>query len=201
MQFPLVQTFWEGETFRCLGAAVRTKRKAVLFFKVYAIALYVEADRAAKEFNLRDGGGFLKDDNDFCDAIVDGAFHKVLQLTMVRDVTTEDFVEAIDDSLRPSMEFRGELGALDEFSSYMMTQQLNRDVSTLLFWNVKGFLDVAVLPSTINEFSKVEPGTRVSSSALSRGLFELYLGANSIVPKAKKEWAAGSRKILASVKE
>ena len=50
--------------------------------QVYAIALYVEAAKAAKELKIRDRGDFFKDadQSSFCDAIMDGAFDKVLQV-------------------------------------------------------------------------------------------------------------------------
>lgn len=37
-----------------------------------------QADRCAKELGVRERGGFFEKDGDFCDAIVDGAFNKVL---------------------------------------------------------------------------------------------------------------------------
>jgi len=50
--------------------------------QVYAIALYVEPAKAARELKLRDRGDFFVDaDPDvFCDAILDGAFDKILQV-------------------------------------------------------------------------------------------------------------------------
>jgi hypothetical protein len=45
---------------------------------VYAVALYVEGEPAAKELGIRARGGFFESDDDFCAAIVDGAFNKAL---------------------------------------------------------------------------------------------------------------------------
>jgi hypothetical protein len=45
---------------------------------VYSVAAYVEADKAAKELGVRERGGFFETDGDFCDALLDGAFHKAL---------------------------------------------------------------------------------------------------------------------------
>lgn len=45
---------------------------------VYSAALYVEADRCAKELGIRQRGGFFENDDDFCSAILDGAFSKAL---------------------------------------------------------------------------------------------------------------------------
>lgn len=46
--------------------------------QVYSVAAYVEADRAAKELGLRQRGGFFDTDDDYGQAIIDGAFNKAL---------------------------------------------------------------------------------------------------------------------------
>jgi hypothetical protein len=48
--------------------------------QVYAVALYVEAEKASKELGVRDRGGFFENDDDFCSALVDGGFIKLLQV-------------------------------------------------------------------------------------------------------------------------
>lgn len=49
-----------------------------LHLQLYSVALYVEGDLAAKELGIRSRGGFFETDDDFCSALVDGAFEKVL---------------------------------------------------------------------------------------------------------------------------
>lgn len=51
--------------------------------QVYAVALYVEAELCAKELGIRYRGGFFENDDDFCSAIVDGAFNKNLVVSSV----------------------------------------------------------------------------------------------------------------------
>lgn len=46
--------------------------------QVYAVALYVEGETAAKELGIRYRGGFFETDDDYCSALVDGAFSKTL---------------------------------------------------------------------------------------------------------------------------
>lgn len=46
--------------------------------QLYSVALYVEGELAAKELGIRYRGGFFETDGDYCSAIVDGAFEKVL---------------------------------------------------------------------------------------------------------------------------
>ncbi len=42
------------------------------------MSVYVEADKCAKELGVRERGGFFANDDDFCSAILDGAFKKAL---------------------------------------------------------------------------------------------------------------------------
>jgi hypothetical protein len=50
---------------------------------VYSVAAYVEADRCAKELGVRSRGGFFGQDatDDFCSALMDGAFNKALTVS------------------------------------------------------------------------------------------------------------------------
>lgn len=62
-----------------MGAGARTKKIALFNVKVYAITLYVEAEKAARELGIRKRGGFFDDDNDddYALALADGGFDKV----------------------------------------------------------------------------------------------------------------------------
>ena len=68
---------------------------------MYAVALYVEALKAAKELGIRDRGGFFKDapDDDFSTAILDGAFDKLLQVQLVRKIEGSQFYEVFVEML------------------------------------------------------------------------------------------------------
>lgn len=48
--------------------------------QVYSVGLYVEAEKAAKELGIRYRGGFFEADADYCQAVLDGAFSKVLRV-------------------------------------------------------------------------------------------------------------------------
>ena len=63
--------------------------------QVYAVTLYVEADRAAKELGIRSRGGFFADASadDYAIAVSDGAFAKVLQVQLVRKVNGPQFYQ------------------------------------------------------------------------------------------------------------
>lgn len=68
--------------------------------QIYAVALYVEAMKAARELGIRDRGGFFKDapDEDYTTAIVDGAFDKLLQVQLVRKIEGSQFYEVLHGS-------------------------------------------------------------------------------------------------------
>jgi hypothetical protein len=59
--------------------------------QVYAVTLYVEAEKAAKELGVRSRGGFFESDDDFAQALTDGAFNKALQVQLVRDIDGKTF--------------------------------------------------------------------------------------------------------------
>ena len=63
--------------------------------QVYAVTLYVEAERAAKELGIRSRGGFFDDAavDDYALALSDGAFAKVLQVQLVRKVEGPQFYQ------------------------------------------------------------------------------------------------------------
>lgn len=85
----------------------------------------MEAAKAAKELKIRDRGDFFKDadSSTFCDAIIDGAFHKALQvfrywlilffdafqIVLVRNITSDQFLDAIEDAIGPRIRFIGTL--------------------------------------------------------------------------------------------
>jgi hypothetical protein len=54
--------------------------------QVYTVALYVEAELAAKELGIRYRGGFFENDDDFCQAIVDGAFTKTMVVSHLQQI-------------------------------------------------------------------------------------------------------------------
>ena len=60
---------------------------------MYAITLYVEGGRAARELGVRKRGGFFQDagTEEYADALVDGAFSKLIQVQLVRNVDGDTF--------------------------------------------------------------------------------------------------------------
>ncbi|KXZ47492.1 hypothetical protein GPECTOR_35g930 [Gonium pectorale] len=191
----------QGEPYRCLGAATRSKTIVFVSVKVYSVAAYVEADKAAKELGVRQRGGFFSDDADYTTAILDGAFNKVIALRLVRDVTGEQFAEAINKSLLPRMQLAGDTASLDTFNNYFNSKSLVTGSEVVLLWNHHaGELEVLVTPPVTapQEYGQAKPEIRISSLALCRGLFELFLGEKPVVPEARTEWIKGAKTLLES---
>lgn len=182
-----------GEETRALGAGVRNKKIAFLNVKVYAVALYVEAAKAAHELGVRDRGGYFENDDDFTSALVDGAFIKALQIEMVRDVDGSTFVEALEEALRPRMALAGDLSSLEKLRDYFINaKKMTKGTKIVLLYRTDATLDVTK--------DLEEPPLSIASPTLCRALFEVYLGESSVVPEARKEWAKGARALLESEK-
>lgn len=77
------------------GTAAKAVFTDKALVQIYAVALYVEALKAARELGIRDRGGFFKDapDEDFTTAVIDGAFDKLLQVQLVRKIDGSQFYE------------------------------------------------------------------------------------------------------------
>eukprot|EP00951_Prasinocladus_malaysianus_P015139 scaffold115899_cov33-Prasinocladus_malaysianus.AAC.1 len=109
---------------------------------------YVEAEKAAHELGVRYRGGFFETDQDFCDAIMDGAFNKAIQvcrhsgphmlscvwvyntlhshfdldllafLTILRDNVGEQIADAIEEAVAPRMRLMQQTSVLEDFINY-----------------------------------------------------------------------------------
>ncbi|PNH03324.1 hypothetical protein TSOC_010632 [Tetrabaena socialis] len=196
----LAQKYWQGEPYRCLGAATRLKKIAFFNVQIYSIAAYVEADRAAKELGVRERGGFFETDDDYCSALLDGAFNKVISLHLTRDITGEQFTDAINKTLLPRMQLAGDTASLDIFNNYFNSKSLGKDCEVLLLWSMAGDLELLVTPPVTEpyEYDTAKPELRISSAALGRGLFELFLGSTPVVPGARAEWVKGAKLLVES---
>lgn len=200
IEFPLVNEFWAGETYRSVGAGARSKKIAFINVKVYAVTVYVEAEKAAKELGVRQRGGFFDDnkDDDYALALVDGAFDKVVQIEMARSVDGATFVEALNEALEPRMRLMGEMTTLEQFKLFFMGKTIDKGSNIILLWRQPDSLEMTITTDKSQDFSKAIPDLVLSSAGLCRALFEVYLGAASVVPEAKGVWARGARGLLES---
>ena len=67
----------------CQAVCLKTCWCCFLFLQLYSVALYVEGELAAKELGIRHRGGFFESDDDYCSALVDGAFEKILVVRLL----------------------------------------------------------------------------------------------------------------------
>eukprot|EP01023_Acetabularia_acetabulum_P067578 TRINITY_DN9350_c1_g1_i1.p2 TRINITY_DN9350_c1_g1~~TRINITY_DN9350_c1_g1_i1.p2 ORF type:complete len:282 (+),score=53.59 TRINITY_DN9350_c1_g1_i1:250-1095(+) len=204
VEFPLVRQFWAGDKCRCLGAAERIKQILILKAKVYAVSLYVESELAARELGVRSRGGYFdaNQDQEYCDAILDGAFVKCVILHMVRSVDGQAIFGALDEALRPRLQVTGELGKLQELQQIFEGSQFEDGDEVLLMWLLDGTLNVHINKASSktnrhpDEFSKISPQHTIQPSGMTRALFEVYLGQNGVIPQARAAWAQGARVLL-----
>eukprot|EP00879_Flechtneria_rotunda_P020837 GHRR01021938.1.p1 GENE.GHRR01021938.1~~GHRR01021938.1.p1 ORF type:complete len:213 (+),score=70.97 GHRR01021938.1:638-1276(+) len=191
----------EGDEFRCLGSGMRAKQVLMMKAQVYSVALYVEAELAAKELGIRYRGGFFENDDDFCQAIVDGAFNKVLLFQMLRDIEGRQFADAVKDKLGPRIQLTGATAALDTFVGFLVDEKLTKGTQVHIMWTKAGDLEVVVLtPDAVasTNLQSLAPKNRLRSEGFARALFELFLGGGSLVADARPVWAAGARELLDS---
>lgn len=195
-EFPLGQTFWFGEQMRCLGAGTRVKKVLLFNAKVYSVALYVEGTKAAKELGIRDRGGFFENEDDYCQAILDGAQNKALVIRLLRDVDGPTFAEALEESLAPRMQLIGDMGSLAAFKTFFDDKSLTNETEIVIFWSMAGDIQVAISPSPQETYTSIKPPLTINSGAMARALFELYLGSSAVVPEARKAWVQGVKNLL-----
>jgi len=208
-EYPMVTRLWAGEEYRSLGAG--SLSTSWLFFfssSVYAITAYVEAEKAAKELGVRYRGGFFETEQDFCDAIMDGAFGKAFQITMLKDGLNEEIATAIEEAIAPRMRLMQQGSVMDEFLGYWRSraEAMGKGSNVVLFFTQTGTLNMAVksaaegdeeISGNVNWLSMV-PEKAIESPALFRALLEVWLGENGVVPAVKPIFAAGAKALLES---
>jgi ATP-dependent RNA helicase DHX36 len=197
---------------KCLGCGVRQKKIAIINVKVYAVAMYVDAEACKK--TLLEGSTLL-----------DGNFHKALLVQLVRNVDGKTFWEALDAALVPRIREiatnmataedadgnfmasvaeaaeAAEEAALDgvrELREMFSGANLKKDSRVLINWkpggrsmtSVTGFegtLEVGVVGGDVT--------VELKSMELARALFDVYLGDAPVSPGAKSDIEAGARKL------
>eukprot|EP00191_Tetraselmis_sp_GSL018_P003071 CAMPEP_0177600390 /NCGR_PEP_ID=MMETSP0419_2-20121207/13595_1 /TAXON_ID=582737 /ORGANISM="Tetraselmis sp., Strain GSL018" /LENGTH=292 /DNA_ID=CAMNT_0019093375 /DNA_START=77 /DNA_END=955 /DNA_ORIENTATION=- len=206
-EYPTVQRFWAGEDCRSLGASVRSKSFFLFNVNVYSLTCYVEAAKAAKELGVRYRGGFFETEQDFCDAIMDGAFVKAIQLTILRSNAGSQVADAIEEAIAPRMRMMQQSATLEEFAGFFRerSEAITKGTNVLLLVTPTGTLNVAIRQRADPEQITGEvdwlggvPDKVIESPGLCRALLEVWLGENSVTPGAKPVFAAGARALLES---
>ncbi len=150
-----MQTFWEGGECANLGFGTRTKKIGFIGFKVpwhltvfgaftqdliygvcvqvYNVALYVEADPAKATLQLSDPST-----DSVCSALLNGQFQKVLQIHMLRDVTSTQFKDGLRENLVPNLKKYGGDEHLETFMDFFSDKKIGNGSEIPLLWSGNG---------------------------------------------------------------
>jgi hypothetical protein len=164
----------EGHTLT--GVAVR--EKTIFAVDVYACGHYVRAEDARKE--LADWKGKkvreLLDDDGFRKKLVTPGFARTLRLHMARDVSSEDFNEAFEESLKPRVKklvedgVTGAMEDIDKLKGLFTLDELVEDTKLDFTW--KG--NKLTVAMNVKELGSIE------SDALCRAMWDIYFGDDPI---------------------
>jgi len=196
VSFPATSRFGDSANMACLGVGHRAKKIAFIEVKVYAVAVFADADKAVADAAERARSGGLDTDDACAEAFLSGQYDKVLQLELVRDVDGETFGDAIRKSLEAPVTAMGEASALEEFKAFFLGRKLSRGTNVVLRWRPEGALEVSVEPGQV-DWSSVKAGLRISSAGMSRALFGVFVGSGTTVPEARRAAVAGIRALTA----
>ena len=167
-----------NETLTFVGCGDR--KKAIIgpvAVNVYAVGLYVDADAAKGDAPaiLRSGAQAA------ARALQQGEYTKALKIIMARSVASDNIGNALAEALEPKV--KGP--ELAEFKAFFAgLDKLNKG-DQIVFSQVGSALKVQV-PTGTTEFA---------SPALSRAMFDIYLGDSPVSPNGKQAMAEGLIKL------
>jgi hypothetical protein len=197
--FDRLKNFRNGARCTTLGTGVRIKRFALAPFKVYAFSLYVDSNLALPF--LKSACKASDGDESIAAALLtpgpEAGFTRAVQVQLVRSITGKQFVEALDETVKPAMHHDPQ--TLDDFYTFFQSRRLDAGDGFVLLWSpeVKGALHVLVGPSaSLPDLSKVTPDAVFPSDDLARALFTNYLGPRPINAKAKAAFIEGARTLM-----
>jgi hypothetical protein len=161
---------------RITGMAAR--EKTMFAIDIYACGHYVDADEARAELWKWKGktADELADDDDFRKKLVTPGFGRTLRLHLARDLDTEDFNEAFDDSLDPRVRKLvkdGVSGALEDIrklKGFFKAEELFEGTKIDLTW----------IGSTLHVAQDVKQLGTIESDALCRAMWDIYFGDDPI---------------------
>ena len=104
--------------------------------QVYNVALYVEADPAKATLHFPD-----QNVNSVCDTLCNGKFRKVLQIHMLRDVTSQQFKDGLRENLVPNLKKYGGSEYLETFMDFLNDKKIGKGSEIPLLWSGKCLAD------------------------------------------------------------
>lgn len=168
------------------GVAVR--EKTIFKVDVYACGHYVRAEDARKELAEWAGKSAkeLVADDDFRKKLVAPGFARTLRLHMARDVSSEDFNDAFEESLKPRMEklieggVGGKLEDLATMKGLFTLDELTEGTKLDFTWKGKT-LTIAMDAKKLGA---------IESDALCRSMWDIYFGDDPIQDEFPKKLCA-----------
>ncbi|PRW33697.1 chalcone isomerase [Chlorella sorokiniana] len=186
--FPAQQAFWKNGMLTCVGAGVRVKKVGFLSIKAYAVCQYIDIE-AASAATSKPG----------CEAAAQqllqgGAFTRVLQMHMVRDVTGDQFSQTLDEVMRPLMQ--GDSADLDAFCAFLSGHPLTTGTQITFMRHADGSLDVCVRAAgDTTPYNQLQPGLTITAPRLGDTLWSLFLAPKGPTPEARKAWLEAVAKL------
>lgn len=111
-------------------------------------------------------------------------FSRALHMQLVRGISGKQFVEALDDAIKPAM--KDDQPTLDAFRAFFLPRKFDNGDGFALLWKPTGTLNVVVGPSSLlPDLSNVTADGSFQSDKLARAIFGVYLGPKPISPDAK----------------
>jgi len=98
--------------------------------QVYNIVLYVEAAPAKATLQFPDSSP-----NSVCNALLNGQFQKVLQIHMLRDVTSTQFKDGLRENLVPNLKKHGGDEYLETFMDFFSDKKIGKGSEIPLLWS------------------------------------------------------------------
>eukprot|EP00850_Spirogloea_muscicola_P015486 SM000119S25629 [mRNA] locus=s119:18711:20446:- [translate_table: standard] len=184
-----------------LGTGVREKKIAVLAVKVYAVGFYANKTFAGFEATWKGrSAAALEEDEGFYSALIRAPVEKTLVLVLARNVGGDQFVEALNEELRPRLKAANEgdtaESALIAFGETIKGQSLKKNSAIIVSWLMPATLQIAYLADATDLKIPEKPLACISSQPLAQALFDVYLGKEAVSPSLKTSIAQGASKIL-----
>ncbi|GHP02855.1 hypothetical protein PPROV_000161000 [Pycnococcus provasolii] len=162
------------EGLKCVGAGVRVKKIGPVRVKVYAVALYVDANGA-------------KAAND-AENLMTGSYERKVVVKLVRNVKADTFWGALADALRPRMgakAFEGSEASKKLKDFFHEAGKLENGSAVTLHWKKPSELCVGANGKKVS----------IASKELATALFDVYLGKDPVSPPALKSFKEGIQKL------
>lgn len=178
------------------GVAIR--EKTIFAVDVYACGHYVRAEDARTELAQWKGKKLsdLLADDDFRKKLVTPGFARTLRLHLARDIDSEDFNEAFEESLKPRMKkligdgVAGKMEDLAALKGLFTVEELAEGTKLDFTW--KG--------STLTVAMDVKKIGAIESDALCRAMWDVYFGEDPIQKEFPRKLCERFPKLLEGAK-